>query len=342
MPLAPPLRLWFPGGPRAYAAGMTGLAGKTGGTEEHSRALRGRRVLITGATGGIGRATAQALAGRGADVVLLGRDPERTGAVAREIGAAGVVIADLAELEQVARAAAEYRERFGELDVLVNNAGAVFLHREETREGIERTWAVNHLASFLLTRELLPLLRRSSEGGEPARVVTVASAAHVGGRLRFGDPEFKSGYSLWAAYAQSKLANVLFARELARREPGLQSNSLHPGMVATNLGANNGGWTRHVLGLTARVSLTPEQGARASIHLAADPVGVSGAYFVGHHPVATAPQAQDDGAAARLWALSEAYVTPGTPGGLTWPEVLRRVRALPLGGEGETGESGPA
>lgn len=267
--------------------------------------MQGRVVLVTGATGGIGRVTARELAGMGAEVWTLGRSPSRTAEVAREIGAAGTLVADLSELGQVRRAAAEFRERAGRLDVLVNNAGAFYQRRQETREGIEMTWALNHLAPFLLTRELLPLLRL----GPGARVVTVASDAHRMGRIRLGDPEFRRGYRGWAAYSQSKLANVLFARELARREPGLRSHSLHPGFVRSGFGHNNAGPVERVWGLLERFAVSVEQGARTSVLLASDPALTgSGRYFSEGREVQPAPQALDDGAALRLWTLSEEYV----------------------------------
>jgi len=269
--------------------------------------MQGKVVLVTGATGGIGLVTARELARMGADVWIVGRSPEKTARVAREIGAAGTLLADLSELAQVRRVAAEFRERAGRLDVLVNNAGGLFNRRQETQEGIEMTWALNHLAPFLLTRELLPLLRAAPA----ARVVTVSSSAHAFGRLRLDDPEFRRGYSGWGwtAYGQSKLANVLFARELAHREPGLRSNSLHPGRVRTGFGYNNGGFFNRVWGVMDRFAIPVEQGARTSVLLASDPgITVTGRYFDQEREVQAAPQALDDGAALRLWELSEAYV----------------------------------
>lgn len=260
--------------------------------------MRGRSVLVTGATGGIGLETARELSRRGAAVTVLGRNPEKTARVAAEIGAAGTLIADLAELEQVRRVAAEFRDRVGGLDVLVNNAGAFYPERHESREGTELTWALNHLAPFLLTRELLPLLR----AGDAPRVVTVSSGAHVMGRIHFDDPEFRRGYSGWAAYGQSKLANILFTRELARREPWLQANALHPGFVSTGFGQDS-----KLFGQFSRLGLTPQEGAQTSIHLAADRILVSGRYFVKSRETLPAPQALDDGAALRLWMLSEEY-----------------------------------
>ena len=261
--------------------------------------MKGRSVLVTGATGGIGLETARELARRGADVTVLGRNPEKTARVAQEVGAAGTLIADLGDMAQVRQVAAEFRDRVGRLDVLVNNAGAFYTERQETREGTELTWALNHLAPFLLTRELLPLLR----AGNAPRVVTVSSGAHVMGRIRFDDPEFRRSYRGWAAYSQSKLANILFTRELARRESWLQANTLHPGFVSTGFGQDN-----PMFSWVSRLGLTPEEGAQTSIHLAADPILVSGRYFVESRETLPAPQALDDGAALRLWRLSEDYV----------------------------------
>lgn len=267
--------------------------------------LSGKTMLVTGATGGIGLETARELARLGARVWVVGRSAQKTADAARAVGAAGHLVADLSEMSEVRRLAAEFRDREERLDVLVNNAGAFYAKRQETREGIEMTWALNHLAPFLLTRELLPLLRASGHG----RVVTVASAAHAQGRMRWDDPEFRRGYRGWAAYAQSKLANVLFARELARREPELLSNSLHPGLVRSGFAHNNGGLIDRVWGLVDRFGITPQEGARTSVCLAADPsLLVSGRYFSQERMTKEAPQARDDAAAARLWALSEAYV----------------------------------
>lgn len=268
----------------------------TATTTQGMQSMKGRSVLVTGATGGIGLETARELARRGAAVTVLGRNPEKTARVAAEIGAAGTLIADLAEMQQVRQVAAEFRDRVGSLDVLVNNAGAFYTKRQESREGVELTWALNHLAPFLLTRELLPLLR----AGQAPRVVTVSSGAHAMGRIRFDDPEFRRGYSGWAAYGQSKLANILFTRELARRNPWLQANALHPGFVSTGFGQDN-----PLFSLGSRLGLTPQQGAQTSIHLAADPVMVSGRYFVESRETLPTAQALDDGAAYRLWMLSE-------------------------------------
>lgn len=298
-----------------YAGGMT---------YRSTGSMNGQSVLVTGATSGIGLEAARELATRGARVTIVGRNADKTARVAREVNAAHILVADLSELSQVRRVAAEFRAQVGRLDVLVNNAGVSLPTRQESREGVELTWVTNHLAPFLLTRELLPLLRRSAR----PRVVTTSSAAHAVGRIRFDDPEFRRGYGLggFAAYAQSKLANALFTRELARREPGVQANALHPGGVNTPLMAGAGGPLRPVLGRVMQATLlTPVQGAQTIIYLAANDVGVSGAYFVKERLARPAPQALDDGAAARLWQLSESYVD-AVPGGRSWPETLAEVR----------------
>lgn len=294
--------------------------------------MAGKTVLITGATGGIGLVTARELALQGARVTIVGRDASKTAQVAREINASKWLVADLGELSQVRRVAAEYREHADRLDVLINNAGAHFQKRQETSEGIERTWALNHLSPFLLTRELLSLLLVTPG----ARVVTVSSAAHQSARIRFDDPEFKAGYNGWAAYAQSKLANILFARELARRGAGIQSNALHPGVVATGFGHSNRGRFSQMYRLADRFAVTPEVGAQTSVMLASDPyINVSGGYFEKGRPTKPSAHALDDAAAARLWTLSESYVVPADEmalrhavGHLPWPEILREVREI--------------
>lgn len=282
-------------------------------------------MLVTGATGGIGLVTARALASAGHGVVIVGRNPAKTEQVAREIGAE-FLLADLSDLAQVRRVADEFRERYDRLDVLINNAGAIFSKPQFTREGIEMTWALNHLAPFLLTRELMSLLLVTPG----ARVVTVASMAHQAARIQFADPELRERYSAWTAYGQSKLANILFARELARRGGGLKSYSLHPGMVASGFGHNQTGPFEKFYRVIDRFAVTPEVGAQTSIYLATtDDVLPNGGYFVKSAPTAPSARALDDGAAARLWALSEKYVeSRATHRDPSWPEILREVRSL--------------
>ena len=269
--------------------------------------MQGKTVLVTGATGGIGKATAANLIRQGAEVWIVGRNPEKTAAVQQEIGAAGHLLADLSLRGEADRMAREFAGRVEKLDVLVNNAGAIYNQRQESREGIELTWALNHLAYFIVTRELLPLLRESR-----GRVVSVSSAAHAFGKMRWNDPEFKTGYSAWASYGQSKLANILFTRELAYREraSGVTANALHPGVVASGFNQNNSGLVSRLSSLASPLSLTDEQGAQTSIYLASSPEveGQSGLYFAKSRVTQPAAQALDDAAGKRLWALTESYL----------------------------------
>lgn len=255
-------------------------------------------VLVTGATDGIGLETARELHRQGARVIVHGRRADRVEAVARELGAEGVVF-DLASFEAIRRGAAELARRFPRIDVLVNNAGVYANRFSRTEDGHETTWQVNHLAPFLLTRLLLggPL---SSAG---VRIVNVSSVAHTRGRIHFDDPELTVGFSAYESYAQSKLANVLFTRALARRHPSerLATNALHPGVVGTKL-------LREGFGMDGSESLG--EGAATSVYLSLSPGvnGVTGRYFVRSREVEPAVQALSDPDAERLWGLSEAAV----------------------------------
>jgi NAD(P)-dependent dehydrogenase (short-subunit alcohol dehydrogenase family) len=273
-------------------------------------ALKGKVCLVTGATSGIGAVTARELARRGAAVVLVGRDPAKCSAAVAQIqhqtGNTGVeaLLADLSSQRQVRELARQFRARHGRLDVLVNNAGGIWLGRLETEDGLEMTFAVNHLASFLLTLSLIDLLKMSA----PARIINVASRAHVGASLDFDDLQGERRYSGWQAYCRSKLANLLFTAELARRLAGMgvTANALHPGWVATGFAGNNG-WRGRLWRLAARCfAIGPEKGARTVVYLAAAPevAGVSGAYFVKERPAAPSPAALDRPAAQRLWQVS--------------------------------------
>ena len=275
-----------------------------------TRPMSNRVCLITGATSGIGRATALALAGQGAELVLLCRDRgkgEETATAARAAGAPAVdlLLADLGRQAEVRRAAAEFLASGRPLHVLINNAGVVNLQRTLTPDGIEATFAVNHLAYFLLTTLLLDRLRASA----PARIVNVASEAHKLGTLDLGDLQNERRYKVMNVYGQSKLANILFTAELARRldGSGVTANSLHPGAVATGLGKNNGPWARRLIALLRPFFRTPDGGAATSIHLATSPAvdGVSGRYFANCREKRPAPAARDMALAGRLWAISE-------------------------------------
>lgn len=273
--------------------------------------IHGKVILITGATNGIGRAAALALAKLGALVVIVGRSPERTNATAAAIKAAGgavdTLVADLSLMADTRRLADTFRARYNRLDVLVNNAGAVFSRREVTAEGYETTFALNHLSPFLLTNALLDLLRVSA----PARIVTVSSGAHRAARINFDDLQGAQSYGKagFTAYGQSKLANILFTYELARRldGSGVAATVMHPGLVATGFGHNQPGMIRTVMRTLHRFALTPEQGAETLIYLASSPEaeGVSGQYFEKCQPVRSSRASYDAETARRLWEVSE-------------------------------------
>jgi NAD(P)-dependent dehydrogenase (short-subunit alcohol dehydrogenase family) len=269
-----------------------------------------KTALITGATSGIGRATALGLAKQGFAVVALCRDRVRGDALLDELRAAGapeagLIVADLSRQADVRRAAAEFLASQRPLHVLVNNAGVVNLHRTTTADGLETTFAVNHLAYFLLTTLLLERLRASA----PARIVNVSSDAHKFAPLDFDDLQNERRYGVMRVYGQSKLANILFTVELARRlqGSGVTANSLHPGAVATGLGKNNGGWARGLIALLKPFFRTPDDGAATSLYLATSPAvdGVSGKYFVRCREKQPSRAAQDATAAQRLWSASE-------------------------------------
>ncbi len=270
-----------------------------------------KKALITGGSDGIGKVTALELAKQGAHVIMVGRNPQKTEQVVREIREqtgnpkVDFLIADLSEQEDVRRVAAEYRHRYDQLHVLINNAGAFFAKREVTSDGLEKTFALNHLAYFLLTHLLLDLLIKSA----PARIINVSSAAHFGGRINFDDLNAEKGYNGWGAYSNSKLMNVLFTYELARRleGSGVTANCLHPGFVATQFGKNNGGLIGFGVGLVQRLgAISPEQGAETTIYLAVSPEveGISGKYFDQKKAVESSRISQDEETARRLWEIS--------------------------------------
>jgi len=274
--------------------------------------MQNKICLITGATSGIGQATAMALAQKGATVIVAGRSEERCQAtvahIQQETGNFHVnyLLGDLSVQAQVRKMAENFKSRYGHLDVLVNNAGAIFLRRKLSADGIEMTFAVNHLACFLLTNLLLDTIKAS----KPARIVNVASNSHYGQHLDSDNLELKRGYNPMRAYGRSKLCNLYFTYELSRRleGTGVTVNAMHPGFVATNMGANNGPLVRLFLPLIHRNSLTPEQGASTAVYLASstDVEGVTGKFFVRERERDSDPVSYDESAAKQLWEVSEA------------------------------------
>jgi retinol dehydrogenase 14 len=272
--------------------------------------LHGKTVLVTGATSGIGKATARALARMGARVLIVGRDPAKCAAVQDELkadtgGTVERLAADLSSQASIRQLAEEVRSRTGGLHVLVNNAGGYFGSRRLTVDGLEYTFALNHLAYFLLTNLLLDMLVKSA----PARVVSVSSGAQAMGRIDFNDLQGEKRYGPQRAYSQSKLANVLFTYELARRlaGTGVTANCLHPGVVRTGFGkADPSPFMRFMIDTASRFMLSPEDGAATSVHLASSPEveGVSGTYFAKSKPVRSSRISYDAGTAERLWAIS--------------------------------------
>jgi retinol dehydrogenase 14 len=278
--------------------------------------IRGKTVLVTGATSGIGLEASVALARRGARVIMVGRNPAKTessvaDATARS-GAKDVtsLLCDFASQASVRALADAVRSRVDRLDVLVNNAGGVNRARQVTVDGIEATFAVNHLGYFLLTNLLLDLVVKSA----PARVVTVASVGHRRGTLDFDDLGFeRGGYSIMRAYGRSKLANVLFAAELGRRlaGTGVTSNSLHPGSVDTNIWSGAPLWAKPIIGILLRpFFISAEKGGARIVQLAADAdlEEVTGKYFENGQAVDPAPLARDASLATRLWDVSARMV----------------------------------
>ena len=280
--------------------------------------MQGTVCLVTGGTGGIGYETALGLARLGARVAVIGRDAGKLQACAGRIraGVPGAVVdahqADLSAQAEIRRLAATLRETYPRLDVLVNNAGAIFDRRTLTVDGIERTWALDHLGYVLLTLELLDTLKATAAAGGRPRIVNVASAAHYRGHIDFDDIEGARRYRAMAAYAQAKLGNVLFTYALARRlrDSGITVNALHPGVVNTGFAKNTGGLLGGVWSLMRPFLITPEKGARTSLRVASDRDldGVTGRYFSHAKPKASSAESRDEAIQERLWALSLAQV----------------------------------
>jgi NAD(P)-dependent dehydrogenase (short-subunit alcohol dehydrogenase family) len=272
--------------------------------------LTGRTCVVTGATRGIGRATAEGLAGLGAQVVLVCRRRDDGEKVAGEIAARAqtapdLVSADLSSQASIRQAASQIRERYPRLHVLINNAGVIPQQRETTVDGLEMQLAVNHLAYFLLTNLLLPQLK----AGAPSRIINVSSGAHTSVSLDFDDLQAAREYRPKTVYSRSKLANVLFTYELARRlrGTGVTVNCLNPGVVATGMLADYMGVPRTGEAFASSFGATPAEGAQTSIYLASSPEveSVTGKYFEDMRPLASSGASYDEATARRLWQVSE-------------------------------------
>jgi NAD(P)-dependent dehydrogenase (short-subunit alcohol dehydrogenase family) len=272
--------------------------------------MGGKVCLVTGATSGIGAVAARELARQGARVVIVGRSQAKCDAAVQQIQVqtgnqdVEALRADLSSQERVRELARQFSGRHPRLDVLVNNAGGMWLRRELTGDGLEMTFAVNHLAYFLLTHLLLDALK----AGAPSRIINVSSDAHQRTTLDFDNLMGERRYSGWRAYCQSKLANLLFTYELARRlaGTGVTANALHPGWVATGFAANNGWRGRLWQRVAGWFALSPEEGARTIVYLATSPevATTSGRYFVRERAVPSSPASTDEASAKRLWQLS--------------------------------------
>jgi NAD(P)-dependent dehydrogenase (short-subunit alcohol dehydrogenase family) len=270
--------------------------------------MNGKICLITGATAGIGQVTARSLAQMGATIVMVCRNPEKGEAALEEIKSTSgnpnieLLIADLSSQKEIRRLADEVKARYDRLDVLLNNAGVYIPKRTLTVDGLETTFAVNHLAYFLLTNLLLDVLKQSA----PSRIVSVSSGAHFYGKVEFDNLQGEREYKGVPAYSNSKLENVLFTRELARRLEGTKvtANCLHPGAVATSIFRNT---PKPIEWLIKAFTMSPEKGAETSIYLASSPEveGITGKYFEKKHEKYPSRTAQDDELARNLWEVSE-------------------------------------
>ena len=274
--------------------------------------MQGKTVVVTGATSGIGEVAADRLAQKGARIVFVARDEARGEATLKHLNAIAPGAAhtahygDLTRLSEMKRIAGEIAAANRTIDVLVNNAGAMFATRQETGDGLEKTFALNHMSYFVVTNLLLDRLKAAGN----ARVVSTASDAHKVGKIDFDDLQSTQRYSAFGEYGTSKLMNILFTRELARRlkeaGAGVTANCLHPGFVATRFGDNNKGLMSFTFGLAKNFALTPEQGAQTIIYLASSPEveGKSGGYYVKSAATTPSRAAQNAADAARLWAVS--------------------------------------
>lgn len=279
--------------------------------------LADKTVLVTGATNGVGQVTALELARMGATTVIVSRSAQRVNDTVNEIKAktgnlkVHGMVADLSLMSEVSRIADEFRAQFSTLHVLVNNAGMIFDKRQETREGLEMTFALNHMSYFLLTLRLLDMLKAAGTSTHRARIVSISSEAHQMARIDFDDLQRRKSYG-FRVYGDSKLMNLLFTYELARRlqaeNAPVTANAVHPGGVATGFGQNTSGIVKFMTGVVMRPFFkTPEQGAETQIYLASSPEveGVTGKYYDNKRPTQSTPASHDQAAQRRLWEVSE-------------------------------------
>jgi len=279
--------------------------------------MQGKICIVTGATNGIGEVTALELARMGATVVIVGRNETKAKSTIAKIKEAvpsakvEYLLADLSLMRDVKKLAEAFLAKYDRLDVLVNNAGMVFDKRILTAEGLEITFALNHMSYFYLTNLLLDTLKASGTPTQKSRIVSVSSGAHQIGKPNFDDLQFENGYNQFKSYGQSKMMNIMFTNELSRRlaseNANVTANSLHPGAVRTGFGAGNKGVMRVLISLARPFFLTPEKGAQTSIYLASSPEveGVSGKYFVKSKPAKTSKNADVQSDWTQLWSYSE-------------------------------------
>ena len=276
--------------------------------------LVGKTVVVTGASDGIGKAAVRAFVDAGASVMMIGRNEAKTAAAASRImsesGRRVITweIADLSRQDAVRDLAHRLRSRVPTIDILVNNAGALFLERAVTADGLERTFALNHLNYFTLTLLLLNQLAAAAKPDAPVRIINVSSRAHRAARLNLDDPQLVHGYGGWRAYSNSKLCNILFTDALARRMNPLQivAHSMHPGVVSTRFASNNGARGRLLRRVMDWVSVTPEQGADTIVWLASASEALSGSGYYWEKRARQTPSAtaRDEQVAERLWNMS--------------------------------------
>jgi NAD(P)-dependent dehydrogenase (short-subunit alcohol dehydrogenase family) len=273
--------------------------------------MKGKTIVATGATSGIGEAAVLALAGQGARIVIVARDEARGRATMQKIEAKApglghrLYLADLSSIAETRKVGAAIVASEPRIDVLINNAGALFSNRRVTPEGVELTFALNHMSYFVLTEALRERLIASA----PARIVSTSSTAHQGAKLDFNDLQSANGYGGLKVYGRSKLANILFTRELARRLAGtsVTANCLHPGVVKTRFGESSGGFAGLLIPFLRPFFISPEAGADTIVYLASSPdvVGMTGGYFAKRKLTEPSAAARDDAAAKRLWIESE-------------------------------------